>query len=165
MGDMFFLMSAGDGMITPTGVTAIIGAMAAFAGVLIGRGTRSVKLEDGSEVALKERFITRAEHEAFRQEVRADFHKLEGMQQRTFDRVDQKHLELLQTMESAVKNGLNGRVQLWDALKKETEQRTACERTIGERVAKVEASQDVSREIGRLLDTLTKPQAAKTNGR
>jgi hypothetical protein len=96
-------------------------------------------------VDFKKEFITRAEHDVYRMEVRADFQRVEANFQRMSDKVETKHLELLATIERAAKTGVDGRVHLWEALK-----------PLGNEVAALKATSNVAQQLEKLGATLEK---------
>lgn len=108
----------------PLMVGTMIGGMLV---TLLGGGVLGKKLSDATRVVsvtnnplkveLQKEFVTRAEHDVYRMEVRADFQRMEGSILRMSDKVETKHLELLATIERAAKTGVDGRVHLWEALK------------------------------------------------
>lgn len=138
--------------ISPAGVGAIIGAVIA---ALLGGGYLGKKVEENRKVSidppnlqvkLEKDFVTRREHEIFRAEVRGDFSRLEALVERGAERVDEKHMQLIATIERAAKTGVDGRVALWNDLKKQ-----------GEAIAALKERTDISKELQRIADS-TKQQ-------
>lgn len=146
---MSYVLAVGSGM-----SVGDIGAL--VAAILVGLGCGGVgtaKLmekrmrisTDDEGLRMAKDYITRTEHEVFRAEVRADFLRLEAISQRVFDRVDTKHLELIQTIERAAKSGLDGRVALWDEVKAQ-----------GKSIAGLRENVNVSRDLAAALERLAK---------
>lgn len=139
-------MSAGE-------VGAIIGGLIAF---LIGGGFLGKKITESQRVSIdsqplqvkmEENFISRREHDSFRAEVRMDFRKLELAIERGAQRVDEKHLQLLATLERVAKTGVDGRVHIWNELKEQ-----------GKQVSAIEERTNTGKEIARLIETIKKEQ-------
>jgi hypothetical protein len=131
-------------------VGIIIGAVitALLGGGYIGKKVGESKMEVGPQpfsVELRKEFLTRADHDTYRAEVRADFIRMESNINRMADRVDNKHLELLATIERAAKIGLDGRVALWKELK-----------PMGHELAALRATSNVADQLAKLADTLEK---------
>lgn len=99
-------------------------------------------------IDFKKEFITRAEHDVYRAEVRADFQRMEGSILRMSDKVETKHLELLATIERAAKTGVDGRVHLWEALK-----------PLGNEVAALKATSNVAEQLAKLATAITQTTA------
>ena len=95
-------------------------------------------------IEFKKDFITRAEHEVYRAEVRADFQRMEGSILRMSDKVETKHMELLATIERAAKTGVDGRVHLWEAMK-----------PLSNEVAALKATSNVAAQHEKLANALT----------
>jgi hypothetical protein len=105
-------------------------------------------------VDFKKEFLTRAEHEVYLAEVRADFQRMEGTILRMSDKVETKHLELLATIERAAKTGVDGRVHLWEALK-----------PLGNEVAALKATSNVAEQLAKLATAITQQTTATTHGK
>ena len=138
----------------PVTVGTIIGGVitALIGGGLIGK--KSGRAEGKAEammigpqpfmVDIKKEFITRAEHDVYRAEVRADFQRMEGSIIRMSDKVETKHLELLATIERAASSGVNGRVAIWESLK-----------PLGNEVAALKATSNVAAQLEKLAEAIT----------
>jgi hypothetical protein len=95
-------------------------------------------------VKLEDHFVTRREFDNFRADTAINFTKTEAAILRSADRIDNKHLELLATIETAAKTGTNGRVAIWEDLKEQ-----------GERLAAVESKVDIGERLERVAKELT----------
>ena len=96
--------------------------------------------------------ISRHEFNLHRAANESRFVAIETNQLRGQDNVERKHIELLATIERAAKAGVEGRVAIWDELK-----------PMGRELAALQATSNVSEQLGKLGDTLTKLHL--TNGR
>lgn len=135
-------------------IAAVLGAMG-----LGGFGTAKLMAKrvqistDDDGLRLSKDYITRNEHELFRAEVRSDFARMEAISTRLFERVDTKHLELLQTIERASKAELDGRVALWDDVKKQ-----------GNKIAALQVNVDVGVRLKETLDAISKQKGSCNHG-
>lgn len=132
-------------------LAAIGGLAAAFYG---GSKVKSVRVKnDPLNVATSENDpISRHEFNLHRAANEARFVAIETNQLRGQDNVERKHIELLATIERAAKVGVEGRVAIWNELK-----------PIGRELAVLQATSNVSKQLDKLGDTLTKLH--QTNGR
>lgn len=151
--------AAGSGL-SPETVGLIIGSVivALISGGVLGKkvsdSTRTTIDPQPLRVEMAKEFLTREEHNVYRAEVRADIKKLETNYERMTDRVDTKHLELLQTIERAAKTGVDGRVAIWEDLK-----------PLSREVAALKANSNVAEQLAKLADTLKQTQRnGKTTG-
>lgn len=140
-------------------VGIIIGAVVA---ALIGGGVAGKKIAESKVtvgpqpfiVDMQKEFLTRAEHDVYRAEVKSDFMRLSAEIKHNAERVDTKHLELLMTIERAAKTGVDGRVALWKELK-----------PLGREVAALQATSNVAEQLAKLAESMkTSNSHGKTPG-
>lgn len=151
-----FLANVPADAISPAAVGTIIGGVIAallgggFLGKKIGE-TRTTVVNQPLDVRLRQEFLTRAEHDVYRAEVKADFVRMEASILRSNERVDEKHMELLMTIERAARTGLDGRVALWNELK-----------PLSNELAALKATSNVADQLAKLANVLEKKTDAKT---
>jgi ParB-like chromosome segregation protein Spo0J len=145
-------------------VVAVIGAV--FAGLTHMQGKKAGRAEtlkvepQPLSVRMEEHFVTRREFDLLRTEMVTGFNKAEALITRMSERVDTKHKELLDTIERAAKTGTDGRVHLWEDLKKYKKEVADEFKEQGERVAKVEAGVQLAERVERIAtEALTRKQS------
>lgn len=149
-----------SGGMDPVMVGTMLGSMlvALVGGGLIGKKVSDVtKTQVGPQpfiVDFKKEFITRAEHDVYRAEVRADFQRVEANFLRVSDKVETKHMELLLTIERAAKTGVDGRVALWNEIK-----------PMGNEIAALKATSNVAQQLEKLGATLATINQSNNDGK
>lgn len=111
--------AAADGEMIPLTVvialiTAIVGGVG---GNHLGKKSKMTIEPNPLNVNVTDQFVSRREFDEFRGLVGTNFAEVKGLIQRSNDNVERKHFQLLETIEAAAKNGVNGRVALWDEVK------------------------------------------------
>lgn len=160
---MHYLAAAAADNVPVGVVTSIISAMFAGIALVVGKlwGKKAAQTVKVSPLPLPVQTsehdpISRHEFNLYRHATAERLAVLETNQVRAQDNVERKHLELLATIERAAKVGVEGRVALWNELK-----------PMGRELAALQATSNVSEQLGKLGDALTKLQqsnGSKTTG-
>lgn len=121
---------------------------------LLGRRRMTVEPQPLS-VKLEEHFVPRREFDNYRADVAIDFARVEAQQQRLFERVDQKHSELLETIRMTAEVGVKGRVAIWEEVNAQ-----------GKAIVAAETKVEIGERLERLGRTLleTRAPGRRANG-
>jgi hypothetical protein len=138
------LLAQTSGGISPQDVGIIIAAVLGALGIGAVGGNKIANAKRVS-VSMEEQFVSRREFDAINAQNSTAITRLEGIILRGADRVEEKHLELLATIERAAKTGTDGRVALWNELNAQ-----------GKRLAATEAHVDVAARLERITTELLK---------
>lgn len=142
---LILAQSGGEESVVPVAVvvTILTAVISAMLGKRSGEKSNMTLEPNPLNIQVNDQFVTRREYDSFRAQHDNDIQKLENMMERSFENTDRKHLELLTTIEAAAKNGLNGRVALWDEVNKQ-----------GREQARQGAQLDVAAQLQKVLKSI-----------